>query len=169
MNNMWRQFAKYFNKYPKQRSLAKTLLKYGLRVEKNKIYCGKIQLSDSKIAKAFNFDRRIISETTKTISQNKELEKVFSNLSPTCNIKDVAPKMKWGVIEIVPIDPSMPGILADVSKIVADEKISIRQAIVDDFELSEEPRLFIITEKQLPPKVIPKIRELVGVEALVIY
>ena len=166
---MWRQIAKYFNRYPKRRKLAQKLLEYGLKVRDNKIYCGEIELSDSKIARAFDVDRRIIISTIKTITEKNDLRKVFSRLKPTCHLKDVAPEMNWGVIEIIPEDPSMPGILADVAKIVADAKVSIRQATVDDFEFSEAPRLFIITEKQIPGIIIPKIREAKGVKAVIIY
>ncbi|MFW6119959.1 MAG: regulator [Petrotogales bacterium] len=166
---MWRKIVRYFNKYPKRRKLAQKLLKYGLKVRDNKIYCGEIELSDSKIARAFDIDRRIINNTIQTITGQKDLKKVFSNLSPTSHLKDVAPEMKWGVIEIIPMDPSAPGILANVSTIIANDKISIRQAIVDDFELSEEPRLFIITEKQIPGRIIPRIREVNGVKAVVVY
>ena len=48
-------------------------------------------------------------------------------------------------------------------------KLGIRQAIVDGFELSEEPRLFIVTEKQVPGILILKIREATGVKAVVVY
>ena len=154
---MWRQIAKYFNKYPKQRKLAQKLLKYGLKIYNNKIFCGEIELPDSKIARAFEIDRRIISNTIETIMKNEDLKTVFSNLIPTCHLKDVAPKMKWGVIEIIP------------ASIIADNNISIRQAIVDDFELSEEPRLFIVTEKQIPGSLLPKIRKTNGVKAVVVY
>ena len=166
---MWRQFAKFFNKYPKRKKLAQKLLEYGLKVKDNKIYCNEIELSDSKIARAFNIDRRIITNTIESINSNEDMKQVFSNLRPTCHLKDVASEMNLGVIEIIPLDPSMPGILADVAKVVADAKISIRQAIVDDFELSEEPRLFIITEKKTPGILIPKIREINGVKAVVIH
>ena len=166
---MWRQFAKYFNRYPKQKKLAQKLLEYGLKVRDDKILCGEIELSDSKIARAFNMDRRIIISTIESINSNEEMKKVFSNLRPTCHLKDVASEMDLGVIEIIPSDPSMPGILADVSRVLADAKISIRQAIVDDFELSEEPKLFIVTEKKTPGTLIPKIREINGVKAVVIY
>jgi hypothetical protein len=166
---MWKQIAKYFNRYPKRRKLAQKLLEYGLKIKDNKIYCGAIELADSKIARAFDLDRRIITSTIDTISKKRDLQKVFSQLRPTCDLKDVAPDMNWGVIEIIPEDPSMPGILADVAKEVADEKISIRQAIVDDFEFTEEPRLFIVTEKQIPGILIPKIRKISGVKAVVIY
>ena len=77
--------------------------------------------------------------------------------------------MNWGVIEIIPENPSMPGILASVATVVANENISIRQAIVDDFELSEEPRLFIVVEKQVPGRIIPNIKKIKGVKAVVIY
>ena len=166
---MWRTIAKYFNRFPKRKKLAQKLLEYGLKIKENKIYCGEIELADSKIARAFDVDRRIITSTIKTISNKKDLQKVFSQLRPTCDLKDVAPDMNWGVIEIIPEDASMPGILADVAKEVADEKISIRQAIVDDFEFTEEPRLYIVTEKQIPGILIPKIRKTRGVKAVVIY
>jgi hypothetical protein len=166
---MWRNIAKCFNKYPKRKKVAQKLLEYGLQVKNNKIYCGEIELSNSKIARALNTDRRSIDYTIDVISQQPELNKVFSKLRPTCHLKDVAPEMKWGVIEIIPVDPSLPGILAEVARIIADNNISIRQAIVDDFELSEEPRLFIVAEKQIPGMLIPKIRKAKGVKAVLIY
>lgn len=166
---MWRQIAKYFNAYPKRRKLAQKMLEYGLRVSGDKIYCGEIELSNSKIARVFNVDRRIIADTIDTINEKKELQKVFSKLRPTCHLSNVAKEMNWGVIEIIPEDPSMPGILADVAKVVADANISIRQAIVDDFEFTEEPKLFIITENQVPGILIPNIRKINGVKAIVMY
>jgi predicted regulator of amino acid metabolism with ACT domain len=166
---MWKQLAKYFNKYPSRKKLAQKLLEYGLKVQDNKIFCGEIELSDSKIARAFNVDRRIITSTIKTILEKNELKKVYARLEPTCHLINVAQNMKWGVIEIIPEDPSMPGILAEIAKIVADAKLSIRQAVVDDFELSDEPRLFIVTEKQVPGILIPKIRKVTGVKAVVVY
>ena len=166
---MWKKIAKYFNKYPKRRKIAQKMIEYGLKIKENKIYCGEIELSDSKIARAFDIDRRAITSTIEIIEKNPDLDKIFSRLKPTCHLKDVAPKMKWGVIEIIPADPSMPGIVADVARIIAENNISIRQAIVDDFELTEEPRLFIVTEKQIPGRLIPKIKEAKGVKALLIY
>jgi len=166
---MWRKISVYFNQYPKRKKLAQKLLEYGLKIQNKKIYCNDIELSDSKIARAFNIDRRIIASTIEMISEKKELKSLFSKLEPTCHLKKVAPEMNWGVIEIIPDDASKPGILAQVAKVVSDAKISIRQAIVDDFEITDEPRLFIVTEKQLPGSLIPKIRNIDGVKAVVIF
>jgi len=166
---MWQEIADYFQDYPKQRIIAQKMLEYGLRIQNKKLYCGSIELSHSKLARAFKTDRRAVSATIETMLDKPYLRKIFSSLSPTCLLKDVAPTMKWGVIEIIPEDPSMPGILAEISSIIAANKISIRQAITNDFELTEEPRLFIITEKAIPGSLIPKIRQARGVKAVLIY
>jgi len=166
---MWKKIAKYFNKYPKRRKIAQKMIEYGLKIKDNKIYCGEIELSDSKIARAFDVDRRAIASTIEIIGKKPELHKIFSKLMPTCHLKDVAANMNWGVIEIIPKDPSMPGIITEVATIISQNKISIRQSIVDDFELSEEPRLFIITEKNIPGRLIPKIKNANGVKAVLIY
>jgi len=167
--HMWKQYAKHFNQYPKRRKTAQKMLEYGLKIHNNKIYCGNIELSDSKIARALQIDRRAINATIEMIQKIPELNKVFSKLSPTCHLKEVASSMGWGVIEIIPIDPSIPGIVAEIATLIADNKISIRQSIVDDFELTEEPRLFIITEKPIPGRIIPKIKGAKGVKAVLIY
>ena len=166
---MWKNISKYFSNYPKRKKIALKMLEYGLKVKNNKIHCGEIEISDSKIARALDTDRRAISKTIETILAEDSLKEIFSKLKPTCHLKDAAPDMKWGVIEIIPTDPSKSGILADVSKIIANEKISIRQAIVDDFEISDEPRLYVITEKAIPSSLITKIKKVSGVKAILIY
>ena len=166
---MWKKLYSSFRKFPAQQKVAELLLMYGLKVEKDKIFCGSIELSFSKVARAVGVDRRAVVSTVETIWKNKELRKIFMMLQPTCHLKEVAPQMNWGVVEIIPVDASMPGILASVSSIIAKAKISIRQAIVDDFRLSKEPRLFIVTEKPLPGNMISKIRQSKGVKGVVSY
>lgn len=166
---MWKYISKHFQGYPTRKKIAQKMLEYGLKTKNNKIFCGEIQLSDSKIAKALNTDRRAIKATTEHIQKKPELKKIFNNLQPTCNLKDIAPDMNWGVIEIIPQDPSRPGILAEIARIIAKNNISIRQAISDDFEITEEPRLFVVTENPIPSEIIPKIKKAKGVKAVLIY
>jgi len=142
---MWKQIEHYFNEYPQRKKIAQKMMEYGIRIHTNSFRCGEIELSDSKIARAFQVDRRAVTATRDVIKKEPGLLKIFSNLTPTCHLKDVAPHMNWGVIEIIPVDPSMPGILAQVASIIASHNISIRQAIVDDFEFSEEPRVLLTT------------------------
>ncbi|MBN1281135.1 MAG: regulator [Candidatus Thermoplasmatota archaeon] len=166
---MWKQIEHYFTVYPQRKKIAQKLLEYGVRIAHNSFACGTIELSDSKIARAFDVDRRAVTATRDIIRNEPELFNIFSHLTPTCHLKEVASHLHWGVIEIIPTDPSTPGILADVATIIAKHHISIRQAIVDDFEFTEEPRLFIITETQLPGTLLPRIKAAKGVKAVLIY
>jgi len=166
---MWKQIEHYFNDYPQRKKIAQKMMEYGIKIYNNTFCCGLIELADSKIARAFQVDRRAVTATRDIITKEPELLKIFSNLTPTCHLKDVAPHMKWGVIEIIPVDPSMPGILAEVATIIASNNISIRQAIVDDFEFTEEPKVFIITEKQIPGTLLTTIKNAKGVKAVLIY
>lgn len=144
-------------------------LSYGLSVKDGRVYCGSIELSFSKIARAIGVDRRAVMGAIETIEENRELKKIFSLLRPTCSFQELAPEMKWGVVEILPTDASMPGILAGVASILTEERISIRQANVDDYVIAEEPKLFIVTEKTLPPRLIRKLGKARGVRGVTVY
>jgi predicted regulator of amino acid metabolism with ACT domain len=56
-----------------------------------------------------------------------------------------------------------------VSGVIAKAGISIRQAIVSDPELSSEPRLYVITNAEVPPELIPEIRACRGVKSVIIH
>jgi len=165
---MWEYISKYFESYPKQQKIAQKMLEYGLSIKKLHIYCGSIELSDSKIARALSLDRRAIKSTIETINKHQKLKHIFTNLRPTCHLKDMAPAMGWGVLEIIPKNASQPGILAQIATIIANEHINIRQAIVDDIEITAEPHLFVVTETPLPARIIPKIRDIPSVKAVLI-
>ncbi len=166
---MWSVIKKYFSDYPAQEKVAKLLLKYGLRVEKNKIYCEDIEIPALRIARALDIDRRVVNSTAVTITKTEELRKFFGNLHPIPFFRDIAPEMGWGVVEIVPNNPSKTGILASVSTIIADAGISIRQAISEDPEFSEAATLTIICEKEIPSELIPRIKKASGVKKVIIY
>ncbi|HEC76420.1 MAG TPA: hypothetical protein ENI33_04070 [Thermoplasmatales archaeon] len=167
---MWKKLiTKFFRGYPAQQKVAQTMLSYGLRVEKGRVYCGEIELSFSKIARAIGVDRRAVMNTVERIEKRKELKKIFSFLQPTCSFKELAPEMGWGVVEIIPTNASMPGILAGIATILTNEEISIRQANVDDYIIAEEPRLFIVTEKALPSSIIKKLKRAKGVKGVTVY
>ena len=49
------------------------------------------------------------------------------------------------------------------------QNISIRQALVDDPELSPEPKLVLIAEKKIPGELIPEFLRIKGVEKVSVY
>lgn len=159
----------YFEGNYVQKKIAYLLLKYGLKISGNKIYCGPIEQSSSKLARAISIDYRIVTDTIKKINEDPELKKVFSSIEPTPNFKNTAQLFGWGILEIMPENSHLPGIFAGVAKIIADERISIRQAIGEDYELTEDPKLIIVTEEPIPGKLITKIKQVPGVKAITIY
>jgi len=167
--DMWKAISEYFQNYPSQAKVAKMLLRCGMSVKDKRVYAGGILVADTALARAAGVDRRVVRSTVETISCDKQLSRFFSKLLPTINFKDVAPVMGWSAIEIVSNDAGQPGILAAVSNMISDAGISIRQAIVDDPETSEEPRIFIITESTVPPEIIPRLKAAKGVKSLTIY
>lgn len=165
---MWETLTRFFQRFPAQSRVAQTLLTQGLSVREDGVYSGSIAISDTALARACKVDRRIINATVETIRKEPDLWNVYSRLQPTCLLRDAAPVMKWGVIEIVPSDAHAPGILAHVAGIVTRRGISIRQAIVDDPDLVEEPRLYVITESPVPMEAIEEIRGGAGIKSVVI-
>jgi len=166
---MWDKIANYFEKYPSQAKVARYLLKYGLRIDRDQVLCGDVQIADSALARAAGVDRRVVKSTIETIKGDPTLLKFFSQLLPTNHLKNAASAMGWSAIEIVPTNAHEPGIIAAVADILQRGNISIRQAIVDDPMTSEEPKLFIVTESVVPSELIPAIRQAKGVKGVTIY
>src|SRR6266550_3450683 len=84
-------------------------------------------------------------------------------------LRDVAPLMNWGAIEIVPTNASKPGILAGVTSIIAQAGISVRQVIMDDPEIVDDPHGFIVTEAPVPERLLPMIKQVDGVKSVVLH
>lgn len=163
------RLSEYFERFPSQEKVARLLLKHGLRVQEGRAWCGNIELSDTALGRAANVDRRVVKATLATIESNVSLIALFSELRTTPLFSEVAALLGGSSIEIIPEDAHAPGILADVSGVMANAGISIRQALVDDPEMSEEPRLYVITESPVPPDLLPKIKQCRGVKSIVIH
>jgi len=144
------------------------MVRNGLRVHENAIYCGDIKLADSAIARAASVDRRVITATVETIMRTRDLLEFFGRITPTCHLKDVAGLMHWGAIEILPEDASKAGILAGVAGVLAEAGVSIRQVVADDPEIIDDPRGFIIVDGPVPERLIPRMRAVAGVKGIVI-
>ena len=166
---MWARFRQYFKGFPAQEKVAQLMVTYGLRVHEGSVYAGEIKLSDTAMARAAGVDRRVVTATVDTVDKNGELRAFFDRLRPVCHLREVAPLMNWGAIEIVPTNASKPGILAGVAAIIAQAGISIRQAIMDDPEIVDDPHGFIVTEAPVPERLLPQIKQVDGVKSVVLH
>ncbi len=157
-----------FKDSPSKLKVAKKMVIYGLSIKNSKVYCNDIEVPYKSIAKACNVDQRVVKSTVESILSNKDILNIFSKLEASVNLKDVAGEIGFGVLVISAYDPKEPGIIAAVSKIIADFKINIRQAIVEDPEFIDEPKLYIITEETLPGEIIPKIKNIKNIKSITI-
>jgi len=161
--------VEHFGRYPSQAKVAKLLLSNGMSVRGGRVSCGGVEIADVALARAAGVDRRIVRAAVEAIEADDRLRRLFSALAPTAMLKDVAPAMGWSCIEIIPTDAHAPGILADVTAAIAENGISVRQALVDDPELVDEPRLYVITDSEVPPEMIPRIKASRGVKSILIH
>jgi predicted regulator of amino acid metabolism with ACT domain len=166
---MWQVLIDHFRRYPAQERVVRLMIQNGLRISGDAICAGPIEIADTAIGRAADVDRRIVRSTVETILSDARLSRVFTRLSPTLHLKDVAPDLGCGVIEIVVADPKQPGILAGVSKVISDHRISIRQANVEDPDFTEEPKLFVVTETRVPGALIPVLQAVPGVRGVTVY
>lgn len=167
---MWNNISKHLERHPERLAVARLLIETGLSIRNGRIYCNQIEIPTVRIAEAAGVDRRTVTKTIQTVSSNPELSKIFAHMrSAGLSLREIAKHLGFGVLEITPDDPHSVGILAKASTLISEEKISIRQAIVDDPELSPEPRLTLIAEKQLPGDLIPKLLKVPGIAKVSIY
>lgn len=166
---MWQVLIDHFRRYPAQERVVRLLIQNGLRIHDNKVHAGDIEIADTALARAANVDRRIVRSTVETILKDPRLSDVFQSFLPTLDLKDVGPGIGCGVIEIIPTNASQPGILAGVSKVIADGGLSIRQSIVEDPDFTDEARLYVVTEERVPGQLIPALQDVPGVKGVTVY
>jgi hypothetical protein len=167
---MWDRIKHKFEKFPARMAVAGKIVELGLRVgEKGKIYCGDVEISDVALARAADVDRRAVRATVDVILSDEDLKSIFGNLWPAgAFLKNVAADLGFGVVEIE-AEAGSPGIVAQATYLISQEKISIRQAHAGDPELEEHPRLTIITEKPVKGELINQFLKISGVKRVSIY
>ncbi len=167
---MWSNIKKYLEGHSERLEVARVLVENGLSVKNGRVYLNEIEIPPVRVARVAKVDRRTVKETLSAIEANHELRLLFEGLrSAGHSLKEIAKHLNLGVVEITPVDARTPGILANSAMILAKNGLSIRQAIVDDQELSPEPKLTLIVEKKIPGELIPKFLAINGVAKVAIY
>lgn len=167
---MWSTIKKHLEHYPERLKVARILVENGLSIRGGRIYLNEIEVPPIRIARVAGVDRRTVKETISAIESNPELREIFRGLrSAGHSLKEIAKHLGFGVVEITPIDARVPGILANAAFILASKGLSIRQAIVDDPELSPEPKLTLIAEREIPGELIPELLKIKGVAKVSVY
>lgn len=167
---MWQKIVEHLKNHPERLRVAKVLVENGLSIKNGKIYCNEIEIPVVKIARVAGVDRRTVNQTIKMVENIPELKAIFMHIrSAGHSLKEIAKYLNLGVVEITPISAKIPGILANVAMLLAEKNISIRQALVDDPELSPEPKLTLIAETKIPGELVSEFLKIKGVEKVSVY
>ncbi|RLI92438.1 MAG: amino acid-binding protein [Candidatus Altiarchaeales archaeon] len=151
-----------------QKDVAEFLLRNGIRIsEDGKLYLKDIEIPYTSISRVLKIDRRVVKATVNSILRNSELKRIFTKLDSTPLLRDVAPELGFGAIEIIPTNASEKGIIAGVTKIISDAGISVRQIIAED-PMFENAETTIITERPIPRKLINKMLNVKGVKKVIV-
>jgi len=168
---MWNKIQQLLGpNHPERLKVARLCIENGLALRDDGIYLNQIEIPTARIARAAGVDRRTVVETLRMIHRDKDLRGIFEQLqSAGLSLKGIAKQLGLGVVEITASDPKYVGILAGASKLLADAGISVRQAIVDDPELSPDPKLTLIGDTSVPGNLIPEMLRIKGVARVSVY
>jgi len=167
---MWRDVVGKFERYPSQKKVIELLLSRGFQVSsEGKVVSGSIEIPHTQIANEIGVDRRVVDMTVKRIMKEPELKRIFGNIRSIAFLPDVAPLLGLSVIIIHPTDAKERGILGEVATVIAKRGISIRQAVSDDPYLVDDPKLTIITDRDIPGELIEEIGRIKNVKGVQIH
>ena len=167
---MFDEIMEKFEGSPSQQAVIRLLLERGFSVnDEGRVVSGGIEIPNTGIAREIDVDRRVVDSTTDAILADPDLRPIFRNISSIPSLRDLAPVLDLTVLTVEVHDADEPGIVATVTSMIADREVSIRQAITEDPEFTDEPRLYVITDEPIPGGVLTDIKNLafvrrVGIE-----
>jgi len=152
---MFDRIMQKFEGSPSQQKVIRLLLERGFSVsDEGRVVSGGIEIPNTQIAREIDVDRRVVDSTTDAILADEELRRIFQNISSIPSLMDLAPVLDLTVLTVEVGDADQPGIVATVTTLLADAGISIRQTVSEDPEFTDEPRLYIITDADVPGDVL---------------
>jgi len=154
-----------FDGSPGQRAVVELLLERGFSVnDEGRVVSGGIEIPYTQVADEAGVDRRVVDSTTDAILADDELGDIFRNISSIPSFRDVAPVLGLSVLTIRVDDAASTGVVAEIARVIAEEEVSIRQAVTDDPYFTDEPRFTVITNGEVSGVLVKRISQLGFVE-----
>lgn len=169
MQGLKESIEQKFSKYHSQKVVILKILEYGLRIQNGRVFCNDVEVEARSLSETCRVDTRAVKAALTNIESDKELSRIFRNLKSTIHLGNVAPLLGLGEIVIEPYDARDYGIIYQVAEVLSRHKISIRQAIGDDPDLVENPKLYIITDSPITSSIIPELRKSSKIRGVTIY
>jgi predicted regulator of amino acid metabolism with ACT domain len=167
---MWEIISDKFRDSPRRLEVAQAIIRHGFKIEAPGIIsCKSVRIPLKSIGDALGIDRRTVRATTEDICRDDRLFSFFSKLLPAGpSLEKVAKEMGYGVITIFVAAPENPGIISEVTSIIAGYGIAIRQVLAEDVAIYREPCLKVLTEGPLPGSAIEILTSITGVNRVII-
>jgi len=164
---MFEEILGKFEGSPSQQAVIRLLLERGFSVnEDGRVVSGGIEIPNTGIAREIDVDRRVVDSTTDAILDDPELRRIFTNISQVPSLMDLAPVLDLTVLTVSVHAADQPGIVAEVSGLLADRGLSIRQIISEDPEFTDEPKLHVIIDGAVPGDLLNELTALSYVRAV---
>ncbi|KOX97661.1 MULTISPECIES: ACT domain-containing protein [Halorubrum] len=158
---MFDEILEKFEGSPSQQAVIRLFLERGFSVnEEGRVVSGGIEIPYTGIARELDVDRRVVDSTTDAILADPELKRIFTNISSVPSLMDLAPVLDLTVLTIEVAAADEAGIVAEVTGILADRGVSIRQVLSEDPEFTDDPKLYVITDADLSGDLLVEIRDL---------
>jgi predicted regulator of amino acid metabolism with ACT domain len=158
---MFDEIMRKFEGSPSQQAVIRLLLERGFSVnDDGRVVSGGIEIPNTGIAREIGVDRRVVDSTTDAILADPELRRIFQNISSIPSLMDLAPVLDLTVLTIEVDDADAPGIVARVTTLIAERDISIRQTISEDPEFTDDPKLYLVTDTEVPGDLLTELSEL---------
>jgi len=158
---MFDRIMQKFEGSPSQQQVIRLLLERGFSVsDEGRVVSGGIEIPNTQIAREIGVDRRVVDSTTDAILKDEELRRIFQNISSIPSLMDLAPVLDLSVLTVEVRNADVPGIVATVTSLLADNDISIRQTISEDPEFTDDPRLYLVTDEDVPGDVLNELKNL---------
>ncbi|MHB1622430.1 MAG: regulator [Cuniculiplasma sp.] len=174
VSKMWDLINDVFGKYPSQMKIIKHLINYGFSVNEKfdgeySLFSGKVGIRPSSLAEAINVDKRVVIQVMKKIREDPKLFEFFKKLKSIADMSSASSKLlDLGIIEIKAEDPSKPGIISEVISKIASRGIGIRQVMVNDPIISEDPIARIVTERPIDLELLSEIKKIKGLDSVIL-
>ncbi|WP_338756275.1 amino acid-binding protein [Halobacterium salinarum] len=164
---MFDEIMQKFEGSPGQQAVIRLLLERGFSVnDGGRVVSGGIEIPYTQVAQEAGVDRRVVDSTTEAILDDGELTRIFQSISQIPSLMDLAPVLDLHVVTVAVQDADEPGIVAAVTGLLADHGIPIRQTISEDPEFTDEPRLYVVTDEELPGAVFTALAEMSAVRSV---
>ncbi|MFH5800253.1 ACT domain-containing protein [Haladaptatus sp. DYF46] len=158
---MFDRIMQKFEGSPSQQQVIRLLLERGFSVsDEGRVVSGGIEIPNTQIAREIGVDRRVVDSTTDAILKDEELRRIFQNISSIPSLMDLAPVLDLSVLTVEVRDADVPGIVATVTSLLADNDISIRQTISEDPEFTDDPVLYLVTDEDIPGDILNELKNL---------